>query len=95
MNNPDFGWDYTPGCSGPPDEPDYCEICGGNIDDNSCICPECPVCGLYGDPGCYGEDGHGLKLSEEQETKKANFDSYEPGVDPYRDDYVNDEPEDE
>jgi hypothetical protein len=33
----------------PPDEPDYyCTICG-KID---CICPECTVCGIQGDPNC-------------------------------------------
>jgi len=32
-----------------------CEICGKFPED--CICPECPVCGNYGDPKCYQEHG--------------------------------------
>lgn len=47
----------------PYDEPEYpCEICGEHI--NTCICPDCPVCGSVGDPDCYR--GHGLKRTEEQ-----------------------------
>lgn len=43
-----FGWDYPPGCSGPPEAPPYlCAFCGG--DEDTCVCPECPECG---DPGC-------------------------------------------
>ena len=39
-----------------------CECCGKPVDD--CICPECSVCGQYGNPKCYKE--HGLKYSAEQ-----------------------------
>jgi hypothetical protein len=65
-----FGWSYPPGCNSVPgDEPDPpCEICGGDIEvepeDGGCICPECPVCGSYGDPRCYIE--HGSRRTEEQ-----------------------------
>ena len=45
-------WDY-----------DYpCELCGEMPD--YCICPECRVCGDYGNPECYIY--HGLKRDEEQ-----------------------------
>lgn len=44
---------------------DYpCAVCGKDLDD--CICPECPVCGQVGDPGCY--DNHGLVRTQEQVT---------------------------
>lgn len=52
-------------------EPDEypCEICGNHVDD--CVCPECPVCEIYGDPDCY--KNHGLTLTKEQiETKAKN-----------------------
>lgn len=74
-----FGWDLPPGvthrmiedqaASGP------CAICGQNVDADECICPECPVCGGIGDPGCYKVKGqgwnhlkenHGLVRTEEQ-----------------------------
>ena len=47
------GWNMPPGCSRVPgDEPEPpCEVCGRPSED--CICPECPVCGSQGDPGCY------------------------------------------
>lgn len=46
-----FGWDYPPGCSGPPEHYQNCELCGHLAD--SCDCPECPVCGEAGNPDCY------------------------------------------
>lgn len=42
-----FGWSMPPGCSGPPEPPDDCPLCGLGHDD--CECPECEVCG---DQGC-------------------------------------------
>lgn len=50
----------------PPDYDDYpCEVCG-EFEDN-CICPECPVCGNVGYPGCYRDHGkRNLKRSEIQ-----------------------------
>ena len=59
-----FGWSYPPGCSGPPDEPAICEVCNGDVDADRCICPECPVCGNYGDPDCY--ENHGMVMTFEQ-----------------------------
>jgi hypothetical protein len=57
-----FGWDYPPGCSGPPDDGDcVCEICG--VEAGSCQCPECSVCHTQGDPKCI--DVHGLVIPEE------------------------------
>lgn len=37
----------------------YCEVCGGHpeSDTDPCICPECPVCGSYGDLVCYANRG--------------------------------------
>jgi hypothetical protein len=72
-----FGWDYPPGVSSLPwDEPWICEICGG--DEDTCICPECPICGEYGDPNCYFE--HGMRRTEEQkfslECSERELDDY-------------------
>ena len=60
-----FGWSYPPGVSSVPgDEPDPpCEVCGG-YPELDCICPECPVCGTFGDPLCY--EKHGLVRTSEQ-----------------------------
>ncbi len=33
------------------DDPQICEVCGNDAGD--CTCPECPVCGVQGDPSCY------------------------------------------
>ncbi len=38
-----------------------CGCCGKT---ESCICPECPCCGISGDPACY--EKHGLKYSKAQ-----------------------------
>jgi len=38
----------------PPEQPENCEVCGA-VDVDSCVCPECPHCGLTGDPDCYKE----------------------------------------
>jgi len=63
-----FRWSYPPGCSGPPDGPETCEVCGArDLDD--CVCPECPTCGEHGNPGCYAtteNGGHGMETTEEQ-----------------------------
>lgn len=61
-----FGWDLPPGCRASdipgngPEQP--CECCGNGED--SCECPECPVCSTYGDKNCYEE--HGLKFTDKQ-----------------------------
>jgi hypothetical protein len=61
-----FGWDLPPGVSmrdlDPPECP--CDVCGRLS--NDCICPECPICDVPGDPGCYLDGsytGHGLQRS--------------------------------
>jgi hypothetical protein len=51
------GWNLPPGCNvrdlpGAVDQP--CAVCAQDPAD--CICPECPVCGATGDPGCYAPD---------------------------------------
>ena len=61
-----FGWDLPPGCSqadidraagmGQP-----CEMCGQSVDNDDCICEECPVCFSYGDPYCY--EHHGMEYN--------------------------------
>lgn len=59
-----FGWSLPPGCGTLPGEEEFaCDVCGGMPEDD-CICPECPVCGSYGDPYCY-EQGH-LEKTQEQ-----------------------------
>jgi hypothetical protein len=57
-----------------PPEPDpICWVCMGNVDHDRCICPECPTCGVHGDPSCYvGKDaGHWLVLSDAQKEQAA------------------------
>jgi hypothetical protein len=55
----------------PPDPADFpCIVCGQLLDD--CICPECPVCGTPGDPGCY--PAHGLVRSLAQVVLRAEMD---------------------
>lgn len=77
-----FGWSYPPGCSGPPD--DYegpCDVCGNLVD--NCVCPECPVCGDYGNPDCYEKHGlipsleqiEGRRLRDEIERNEAEADA--------------------
>lgn len=69
-----FGWSYPPGChSVPGDEPSGpCEVCGGDVDSDKCICPECPKCGEQGNPACYDivigqpEKEHGMKRNKAQ-----------------------------
>ena len=57
---------YPPGFNGifPWDGPLVCDVCGGDPEGDDCICPECPVCGSAGEPGCY--ENHGLVRSEGQ-----------------------------
>jgi len=67
-----FGWSYPAGCSGTPyDDDPQCEVCGGWPDhpdqDSACTCPECLVCGEFGDPNCYKE-GH---MPEPENTIKG------------------------
>ena len=63
-----FGWDYPPGVSSLPWDHDYpCDVCGEFEDD--CICPECPVCGDFGNASCYPM--HGLHRSHEQKWNMA------------------------
>jgi len=59
-----FGWSLPPGVTTLPGEEDEgpCEVCGNSV--NNCICPECPVCGEYGNTNCYLE--HGLELNRKQ-----------------------------
>lgn len=58
-----FGWDYPPGVSSVPgDEDTPCQVCGEMPD--SCICPECPICGAQGDLACYKE--HGMVMTQQQ-----------------------------
>lgn len=68
-----FGWSLPPGCGTLPGEEEYpCEVCGHGT--NSCVCPECPVCGVAGCPDCYLDEwrgGHGLKLTHEQKLGHA------------------------
>lgn len=62
-----------------PPEP-RCQVCG-TMDD--CICPECPVCGVPGEPDCYKPEtdgGHGLEKTEEQiqSSIRHDPDNYDP-----------------
>jgi hypothetical protein len=64
---------YPPGCSGPPDYPEDCQVCGvANLD--HCVCPECPECGEHGNPHCYTD--HGMIRSQKQvDMFKARMDA--------------------
>ena len=65
MINGIFGWSLPPGCGTlPGEEPFYCDVCGA-IDEDQCICSECPVCGDLGNPDCY--KNHGMKKTVQQE----------------------------
>jgi hypothetical protein len=71
-----FGWSLPPGCGKlPGEEPDPpCKTCGKDVD--NCICPECPVCGVVGEPDCYLEEwrgGHGLTFTLEQKIGQAKL----------------------
>lgn len=57
-----FGWSYPPGCSGPPEYDEQCEMCGKSCE--VCECPECSKCDSVGDPKCYQE--HGMIETESQ-----------------------------
>ena len=61
---------YCPSHSTPYDEPGPpCGVCGNDFD--HCICPDCLMCGIAGDPECYGITGHGLFLTIEQAESLA------------------------
>lgn len=62
MSSP-FGWSYPPGCSGPPEHDESCQVCGA-YDVDQCVCPECPECGGVGDPSCY--ESHGMVRTPRQ-----------------------------
>lgn len=74
-----FGWDYPPGChSVPGDEDEYCEVCGRSVDNDECICPECPVCFEQGDPDCYREMNgvQHMQRTQAQRDSMAEMDKY-------------------
>lgn len=54
-----------------------CDVCG--IDTDGCDCPECPKCGMIGDPKCYGI--HGLKPAHD--SVQSFMDHI--GIEPIRD----------
>lgn len=70
MSRSIFGWSLPPGVTMNDIDPPSgsCEVCGGDIDRDDCICPECPVCSDFGNPRCYIE--HGLRRTEEQKFLK-------------------------
>lgn len=66
------------------DPPEYpCDVCGAVA--HNCICPECPVCGEYGQAKCYepAPKGCGQERSEEQIASAIRHDPN----DDYRDSY--------
>lgn len=70
-----FGWSLPPGFTTLPGEEPAgpCVMCGGDVDNDKCICPECPQCYAQGDPICYTE--HGLTPTYSQ-LKGAVFSRY-------------------
>lgn len=78
------GSNYSPGCSSVPgDEPIFCAVCLES--DANCVCPECPTCGEYGNPECYGLDWvymdgpifgrkfHGMATTDQQRATVAKI----------------------
>jgi hypothetical protein len=49
-----------------------CEVCGYWNDD--CVCPDCPVCGEQGRPGCYETPPHIGVYTKAQLIGQAKFD---------------------
>jgi len=92
-----FGWSYPPGVTRLPwDEPTPCEVCGKDVD--SCVCPECPVCGACGDFHCYettASKGHGMIPNEEQVKAKIEADNELAQQDAYWEQYARDNADDE
>ncbi len=43
-----------------------CDICG--IEAGACICPECPICTVQGDPRCIRD--HGLVIPDAKDGTK-------------------------
>ena len=77
-----FGWSLPPGCGRlPGEEPTPpCECCGKDPEGegkSSCICTECPLCGMVGNPECYNTErfcGHApLTYSPEQLQGQAEL----------------------
>lgn len=61
--------------SGLPYDDVICEVCGNPSDD--CVCPECPVCGEWGNESCYHDapspNGHNqIRTREQIETLAEN-----------------------
>ncbi len=63
------GSSHPPGCSGPSEYDPLCEVCGGAVDSNEYIWPECLVCGEIGAPTCY--EMHGLVKTPAQIAQRA------------------------
>lgn len=63
------GFNLPPGCSTRMIEDQFadrpCEICHRFPD--QCICPECPTCGVQGDPKCLLE--HGIAAAQAERIK--------------------------
>ena len=70
-----FGWDLPPGVSlrdieaAMGDDEERCEVCGAPAYD--CVCPECPRCGVQGDPACYERHGMTRTLKQIERMQKA------------------------
>lgn len=79
MREPNFGWSLPAGVSQAMIDRSFgeeapCDVCGQWEDE--CVCPECPVCGEYGNPKCYhGTTGHGLVRSFGQVALRAEADA--------------------
>lgn len=83
MSRSIFGWSLPPGVTSRMIDEAYgtetpCDVCGGWPDPGpgatACICPECPVCGSFGDPKCYRDEHevrHGLYRTKEQTDQLA------------------------
>lgn len=66
-----FGWSYPPGAANDPNAPwnqetPPCDVCGNTLETSAggCICQECHICGVAGDPLCY--EYHGLIRTQAQ-----------------------------
>lgn len=88
-----FGWSLPPGVSMRDIDPDPgpCQVCGRDPS-GDCLCPECPTCGVFGDPECY--EKHGLVRTPEQIESRKLYDeqrAHDAQVEP---DFAPDVPDD-
>lgn len=74
-----FGWSMPAGaweCRLPGEDDEFCEICG--CDAVQCVCPECPVCKIVGNPACVGNHAPIEFWGNEPPIKQVVKEEYSP-----------------